>query len=65
MRHGALAPLHLIIIPVIAFHILESGKLPETGEALGHAIREFRHGWMEGWLPVAARAGSAGWRLSR
>ena len=40
---GALSPVHLIIILVIALLILGPGKLPETGAALGHAIREFRH----------------------
>ena len=39
---GALSPVHLIIILVIALLILGPGKLPETGAALGHAIREFR-----------------------
>jgi len=33
---------HLIIILVIALLILGPGKLPETGAALGRAIREFR-----------------------
>ena len=40
---GALSPLHLIIILVIALLILGPGKLPETGAALGRAIQEFRH----------------------
>jgi TatA/E family protein of Tat protein translocase len=34
--------MHLIIILVVALLILGPGKLPETGEALGKAIREFR-----------------------
>jgi sec-independent protein translocase protein TatA len=40
---GALSPLHLIIILVIALLVIGPGKLPETGAALGRAIREFRH----------------------
>jgi sec-independent protein translocase protein TatA len=39
---GSLSPVHLIIILVIALLILGPGKLPETGAALGKAIREFR-----------------------
>jgi sec-independent protein translocase protein TatA len=40
---GALSPAHLIIILVIALLVIGPGKLPETGAALGRAIREFRH----------------------
>lgn len=39
---GALSPTHLIIIFVVALLILGPGRLPETGEALGQAIRELR-----------------------
>ncbi|HVA86881.1 MAG TPA: twin-arginine translocase TatA/TatE family subunit [Candidatus Saccharimonadales bacterium] len=39
---GALSPLHLILILVIALFIIGPGKLPETGAALGKAIRQFR-----------------------
>lgn len=39
---GALSPTHLIIILVVAMLILGPGKLPETGEALGKAVRELR-----------------------
>src|SRR6266542_7072917 len=39
---GALSPAHLIIILVVALLVLGPGKLPETGAALGHAIRDFR-----------------------
>ena len=39
---GALSPMHLIIILVVALLILGPGKLPETGEALGKAVRELR-----------------------
>jgi sec-independent protein translocase protein TatA len=40
---GALSPAHLIVILVIALLVIGPGKLPETGAALGRAIREFRH----------------------
>lgn len=39
---GALSPLHLVLILVIALFIIGPGKLPETGAALGKAIRQFR-----------------------
>ncbi len=39
---GALSPVHLVIILVVALLILGPGKLPETGAALGRAIRDFR-----------------------
>jgi TatA/E family protein of Tat protein translocase len=39
---GALSPLHLVIILVIALLVIGPGKLPEVGSALGKSIREFR-----------------------
>ena len=39
---GALSPVHLIIILVVALLVIGPGKLPETGAALGRAIRDFR-----------------------
>lgn len=39
---GALSPLHLVIILVVALLVIGPGKLPETGAALGKSIREFR-----------------------
>ena len=39
---GALSPLHLVIILVVALLVIGPGKLPETGAALGRAIRDFR-----------------------
>jgi sec-independent protein translocase protein TatA len=39
---GALSPLHLVVILVVALLIIGPGKLPETGKALGTAIRDFR-----------------------
>ena len=39
---GALTPVHLILILAVALLVIGPGKLPETGAALGRAIREFR-----------------------
>jgi TatA/E family protein of Tat protein translocase len=39
---GALSPLHLVIILVIALLVIGPGKLPEVGSALGKSIGEFR-----------------------
>jgi len=39
-----LTPLHLIAILVVALLIIGPGKLPETGAALGKAVRAFRNG---------------------
>jgi sec-independent protein translocase protein TatA len=39
---GALTPAHLLIILVVALVVLGPGKLPETGAALGTALRRFR-----------------------
>jgi Sec-independent protein secretion pathway components len=38
---GALSPLHLIIIGVVALLVIGPGKLPETSAALGKAVRDF------------------------
>ena len=40
---GALSPLHLVVILVVALLVIGPGKLPETGAALGRAIRDFRN----------------------
>ena len=40
---GGLTPVHLIIVLVIALLVIGPGKLPDTGAALGRAIRDFRH----------------------
>lgn len=37
-----LTPVHLLFVLVIAVAVLGPGKLPETGAAIGRAIREFR-----------------------
>ncbi len=39
---GALSPWHLILILAVALLVIGPGKLPETGAALGKAIRSFR-----------------------
>ncbi len=39
---GALSPVHLVIVLVVALLVIGPGKLPETGAALGRAIRDFR-----------------------
>jgi sec-independent protein translocase protein TatA len=41
---GELSPAHLLIILVVALLVIGPAKLPETGAAIGHAMREFRHG---------------------
>lgn len=48
-----LSPLHLAVVLVIALIILGPGKLPETGAALGRAIRDFRHAMTDGAGPAA------------
>ncbi|MGE5155951.1 MAG: twin-arginine translocase TatA/TatE family subunit [Betaproteobacteria bacterium] len=44
---GAVSPVHLIIVLVVALLVLGPGKLPETGEALGKAVRDFRRALAE------------------
>jgi TatA/E family protein of Tat protein translocase len=39
---GAITPAHLILILVVALIVIGPGKLPETGAALGKAIRQFK-----------------------
>jgi sec-independent protein translocase protein TatA len=39
---GGLSPAHLLIILIVVLLVIGPGKLPETGAALGRAIREFR-----------------------
>jgi sec-independent protein translocase protein TatA len=39
---GGLSPAHLLIILVVVLLVIGPGKLPETGAALGRALREFR-----------------------
>ena len=37
---GALSPIHLVLILIIALFVIGPGKLPETGAALGKALRK-------------------------
>lgn len=37
-----LSPGHLLLIAIVALLVLGPGKLPQSGEALGLAIRNFR-----------------------
>jgi len=39
---GAISPVHLIIILAVALLVIGPGKLPETGAALGRAVKDFR-----------------------
>jgi sec-independent protein translocase protein TatA len=39
---GGLSPAHLILILAVALIVVGPGRLPETGAALGKALREFR-----------------------
>ena len=42
MGLGALQPMHLILILVVALVVFGPSKLPELGSSLGKGIREFR-----------------------
>lgn len=39
---GGLSPWHLVILLAVVVLVLGPGRLPETGAALGKAIRGFR-----------------------
>ena len=39
---GALSPVHLVLILIVALFVIGPGKLPETGAAVGKALRQFR-----------------------
>jgi sec-independent protein translocase protein TatA len=39
---GAISPMHLVLVLAIAVLVFGPGKLPETGAAIGKAIRGFR-----------------------
>jgi sec-independent protein translocase protein TatA len=54
---GAVSPTHLIIVLVVALLILGPGKLPETGEALGKAVRELRRAMAD--EPTGTHGGAA------
>lgn len=40
---GSIGPWELILILAIALIIFGPGKLPQAGQALGKAVREFKH----------------------
>ena len=42
MLEGLLQPMHLILVLAVVLIVFGPGKLPETGKALGHAIRDFK-----------------------
>ena len=42
MFTGALQPMHLLIILIVALVVFGPSKLPELGSSLGKGIREFR-----------------------
>jgi sec-independent protein translocase protein TatA len=44
MFEGALSPLHWVVVLLIALLIFGPRKLPELGQGLGSAIRNFREG---------------------
>ena len=52
-----ITPVHLVIVLVVALLILGPGKLPETGAALGKAVRDFRHGLSDDVTTPAAGTG--------
>jgi sec-independent protein translocase protein TatA len=52
---GALSPLHLIIVLVVAVLIIGPKKLPEVGASLGAAMKSMRDA-MEGREPDVAAA---------
>ena len=56
---GGLSPAHLLIILVVVLLVIGPGKLPETGAALGRALREFR-GAVDGKDETAAPPSSTG-----
>ena len=45
---GFMQPMHLIVILFIALLIFGPNKLPQLGEGLGKAIRNFKEGMNEG-----------------
>ncbi len=59
-----ITPVHLIIVLVIALLILGPGKLPETGAALGKAVRSFRQGMSEDVTSTSAGTGPTGTNTS-
>jgi len=59
MFGGALQPMHLILILVIALVIFGPGKLPELGSSIGKTIKEFRQSMTEISAPSDASESTA------
>jgi len=53
---GALSPVHLTLLLVIVLLVVGPGKLPETGAAIGTAMRDFRDA-LEGRAPPPSDGG--------
>lgn len=47
MFRGLFQPMHLLLILVIVLIIFGAGKLPELGDSLGKAIRNFKKAFSE------------------
>ena len=54
-----ITPVHLIAVVVIALLIFGPGRLPETGAALGKAIRDFRHSMADEVSPASPTSPTA------
>jgi sec-independent protein translocase protein TatA len=54
---GALSPWHLIILLAIVLLVIGPGKLPESGAAIGRAVRDFRDA-IEGKEPPSSGDGT-------
>jgi sec-independent protein translocase protein TatA len=39
---GAISPTHLLLVLIVALIVIGPNRLPETGAALGKALRQFR-----------------------
>jgi sec-independent protein translocase protein TatA len=56
---GALTPWHLLLVLGVALIVLGPGRLPETGAALGRAVRGFQDAVAGRDEPVPAPAATA------
>ena len=56
---GAISPLHIVLVLVIALIVVGPGKLPDVGAALGKSIREFRMAASDAAGPEAAPPAAA------
>ena len=53
---GGLTPWHLLLLLGIVLIVLGPGKLPQTGEAIGKAMRSFREAVNEPTNPPGSRS---------